>query len=163
MYSVDGYTWFLKIYAGKAGSGVREIGLARNICLQLASKLLDQGRTFYIDNFSTSYELAKAFLERKTHVVETFRSNKKHIPKEVTRTKLKRGDMLSREDQNGVVVLAWKNTRDVRLLSTKHPPIMGPVNRQKKSNLEPSSCTTQIDSTSGLKVLALTKPLLLLI
>ncbi|CAH0560415.1 unnamed protein product [Brassicogethes aeneus] len=37
-----------------------------------------------------------------------------------------------KEDQNGIVVLLWKDTRDVRLLSTKHSPIIVPVNRAIK-------------------------------
>ena len=35
--------------------------------------------------------------------------------------------MIVEEDQDGVVVLKWRNTRDVRILSTKHAPIMTPV------------------------------------
>ncbi|XP_031848017.1 uncharacterized protein LOC116433736 [Nomia melanderi] len=32
--------------------------------------------------------------------------------------------MIVREDDNGIVVLKWKDVRDVRILSTKHAPIM---------------------------------------
>ncbi|KAK2575341.1 hypothetical protein KPH14_009736 [Odynerus spinipes] len=34
--------------------------------------------------------------------------------------------MVSKEDNNGIVVLKWKDSRDVRILSTKHAPIMVP-------------------------------------
>ncbi|XP_050299757.1 piggyBac transposable element-derived protein 4-like [Anthonomus grandis grandis] len=81
--SVDGYTWDLKIYSGKSASGERETGLAKNVCMELLHNLLDQGRTLYVDNFYRSYELAKALLSRKTHVVGTVRSSKKDLPKEV--------------------------------------------------------------------------------
>ncbi|XP_043262470.1 piggyBac transposable element-derived protein 3-like [Colletes gigas] len=37
---------------------------------------------------------------------------------------LKRGEMIAREDDNGIVVLKWRDVRDVRMLSTKHAPIM---------------------------------------
>ena len=125
--SVNGYTWGLKVYSGRSVTGEREVGLAKNICLNLAEQLLHQGRTLYIDNFYTSYELAKCFLDKKTHVVGTLRANKKDIPKDVLHAKLKRGDMISREDENGIVVLKWRDTRDVRMLTTKHAPVMAPV------------------------------------
>ena len=106
-------------------------GLFRDLFYQnlpnLAEQLLYQGRTLYIDNFYTSYELAKCFLDKKTHVVGTLRANKKDIPKDVLHAKLKRGDMISREDENGIVVLKWRDTRDVRMLTTKHAPVMAPV------------------------------------
>lgn len=125
--SIDGYTWSLKIYSGKSASGEREVGLAQNVCLQLCGELLNEGRTLYVDNFYTSYELARSMLDKQTHLVGTLRANKKHIPKEVLQAKIKKGEVISREDQNGIVILKWRDTRDVRLLSTKHPPILVPV------------------------------------
>ena len=35
--------------------------------------------------------------------------------------------MIAKEDQDGIVLLKWRDTRDVRILSTKHAPIMAPV------------------------------------
>ncbi|KAJ8963692.1 hypothetical protein NQ314_005444 [Rhamnusium bicolor] len=67
-------------------------------------------------------------LDKQTHLVGTLRANKKHIPKEVLLAKLKKGEMISQEDQSGIVILKWKDTRDVRLLSTKHGPEMVPLN-----------------------------------
>ena len=63
--SVNGYTWGLKVYLRRSVTGERQVGLAKNICLNLAEQLLYQGRTLYIDNFYTSYELAKCFLDKK--------------------------------------------------------------------------------------------------
>lgn len=125
--SVDGYTWALRVYAGKSATGEREIGLAKNVCLQLCGDLLNEGRTLYVDNFYTSYELARAMLDKNTHLVGTLRANKRNIPKEVLQSKLKKGEIISREDQNGIVILKWRDTRDVRLLSTRHPPTMVPL------------------------------------
>lgn len=76
----NGYTWSVKIYAGKASDGVRDTGLAQNVCFVLADGLLDQGRTLYDDNFYSSFEMATAMLGRKTHVVGTVRANKKNLP-----------------------------------------------------------------------------------
>lgn len=150
--SIDGYTWALEVYAGKSASGQREIGLASNVCLRLCQKLLYQGRTLYVDNFYTSYELARTMLEKLTHVVGTVRANKKNMPTEVLQAKLKRGEMVSREDENGIVILKWRDTRDVRLLSTKHAPIMVPTNRIAEDDLPIAGTSRTPDvqpSTSG--------------
>lgn len=45
--------------------------------------------------------------------------------------------MVSCKDENGVVVLNWKYTRDVRLLSTKHAPIIVPVHPRIAENEPP--------------------------
>ena len=122
-----GYTWGIRIYSGKSATGERETGLAQKLCLELTKDLLNEGRTLFADNFYTSYDLAKCFLQKNTHVVETLRANKKDIPKEDLNAKLKRGEMIAKEDENGIVVLKWRDTRDVRILSTKHAPILKPV------------------------------------
>lgn len=127
--SSEGYTYSVKVYSGKSATGIREHGLAQNVCLELCQNLLDQGRTLTVDNFYTSYELAKDLLEKKTHLVGTIRANKKNIPKEVLNAKLKKGELISREDENGIVVLKWRDTRDVRILSTKHAPTLVNVER----------------------------------
>jgi len=119
-----GYTWALKVYSGKSQTGEREIGLAKNICIELMKDLIDQGRTLYVDNFYTSDELANYCLQKQTHLFGTLCANKKHIPKEVLQAKLKRGEMVAKDDQQGVVILKWKDTRYVRVLSTKHAPVM---------------------------------------
>lgn len=122
--STEGYTWSAKIYSGRDTSGKKQVGIAENVCIELADKLLNEGRTLFVDNFYTSYELAVKFLKFKTHVVGTLRYNKKYIPRFVMSYPLKRGEMIAREDDNGIVVLKWRDVRDIRMLSTKHAPIM---------------------------------------
>ena len=92
--------------------------------------LVGQGRKLYVDNFYTSYDLAQYCQEKKTHLV--FRANEKHIPKEVLNAKLKkkRGGVVAKEDQDGVVILKWKDSREVRILTTKHAPVMVPMARR---------------------------------
>ena len=41
--------------------------------------------------------------------------------------------MIAKENQNGIVVLKWKDARNVRMLSTKHAPIMAPISTQLQS------------------------------
>lgn len=137
--STEGFTWSLQIYSGKSSSGLKEVGLAKRVCEDLIIDLKGQGRTLYVDNFYTSYELARSMLDQKTHVVGTLRANKKHLPKEVMVAPIKKGEVVAREDPNGIVVLKWKDKRDVRMLSTKHAPIMVSTTDGARNPEEPST------------------------
>ena len=82
------------MYSGKSSAGERKIGLAKTVCKELMKDLVDQGRTLYVDNFYTSYDLAQYCQEKKIYLVGTLRASKKHKPKEVLNAKLKRGRWL---------------------------------------------------------------------
>ena len=57
--------------SGRDTSGRKQVGIAENVCIELADKLLNEGQTLFVDNFYTSYQLAVKFLKFKTHVVGT--------------------------------------------------------------------------------------------
>ena len=40
------------------------------------------------------------------------------------------GEMVAKEDQDGVVILKCKDSREVRILTTKHASVMMPVARR---------------------------------
>lgn len=89
-------------------SQLREVyilGQATNVCLELCKGLTNQGRTLNVDNYYTSYTLSKMMIDKKTHLVGTWRANKKHMLKDVMDAKIKRSQIISREEQNGIVVL----------------------------------------------------------
>ena len=110
------------MFSGQRVTGERDVGLTEQVCEQLSTNLLNEGRTLYVDNFYTNYNLAYKFLQKKTHVVGTVRSGRKKLAKKVHVANLKRGEVIAREDQNGITFLKWKDKRDVRMLSTKHTP-----------------------------------------
>ena len=87
-------------------------------------------KNLYVDNFYTSYKLALCLLAKQIHVIGTLRA-KKGISKEVLDTKLRNGEVISQEDENGVVVLKRRNTCDARMFSTKHAPTMEPADLQQ--------------------------------
>ncbi|XP_055918374.1 piggyBac transposable element-derived protein 4-like [Eupeodes corollae] len=147
--STDGYTWALRVYTGKSATGEREVGLAKNVCTELCQGLLNEGRCLFVDNFYTSYELAQSFLQQRTHVVGTLRANKRNLPKEVLLAKLKRGEVISREDNDGIVVLKWKDTRDVRMLSTKHAPVLVPTSNRRSAPVRIQEDSAQPSTSSN--------------
>lgn len=86
--------------------------------------LLGEGRTLYMDNYYTSVELPEKLLSRRTHLVGTLRLNRKRVPKEIQKAKLRRGDMMAKQCQNKIIIGKWKDKRDVSFLTTKETPKM---------------------------------------
>lgn len=112
-----GYTFDFKVYVGNDKDP--NISASSKIVLQLMEPLFHRGRILYTDNYYTSVTLAQELLKRETHLVGTLRSNRKLNPEEVTKTKLRKGEIIARESQ-GVVVLKWQDKRDLLCLSTCH-------------------------------------------
>ena len=52
---------------------------------------------------------------------------------------LQKGEIISRQDRQGIVVLKWKDARDVRLLSTKHAPMLINVRPRGEQEQEPQA------------------------
>lgn len=130
-----GYTYDLNIYCGK---DTHPLGASANVVLQLTDQLLDKGRTTYTDNFYTSVTLAHKLLEHKTHLVGTVRPKRKFNNKEVETAKLRKSEVIARESDTGVLMLKWKDRRDVLALSTKHTPNMiETINKRGESITKP--------------------------
>ena len=141
--TAEGYTYSFEVYTGAKDKQC----FPGDICKRLMEGLLHEGRTLYIDNFYTSYKLAVYLLKNNTHTVGTLRQKVKDMPKKVMDATLRRGDMVSQQEQNGIVVLKWKDVRDVRLLSTKHEPKM--VDVQDNRQLEEPEPLSQSGPSRG--------------
>lgn len=112
-----GYTWNMNVYCGK--SKTNDTASSEKIVMQLIEGLLDEGRTLYTDNYYTSIPLAYRLKYRKTNLVGTLRAHRKHLPKDVIGAKLKRGEMSAQQTEDDIVVLKWRDKRDVNMLSTR--------------------------------------------
>ncbi|VDL74272.1 unnamed protein product [Nippostrongylus brasiliensis] len=88
--------------------------------MNLVDGLLDQGRTLFTDNWYTSVDLAEVLLKRSTNMVGTIRRNRVGIPKEIKNRKLKRGEMVAVQNRKGVVIIRWRDKRELFMLSTMH-------------------------------------------
>ncbi|KAK9687125.1 Transposase IS4 [Popillia japonica] len=118
VYTPDkGYTWNVKVYVGRDLTGDPTQMASQNVTLNLIQDLLGDGRTLYVDNFYTSVPLAYQLLEQKTHLVGTLRFNRKYIPTEVKHARLRNGDIIAKESQEGVTILKWSDKRNVPVLS----------------------------------------------
>ena len=92
---------------------------------------LDKGVTLYTDNWYTSVELAEKLQNRKTHLVGTVRKNRRGLLQEVVSAKLKKGEVIARENK-GMIVLKWKDKRDLLILLTKHTDEMTENNKTER-------------------------------
>jgi len=98
---VNGYTHDVNVYAGK--NQVNGKDLACRVVLELSNPFLNAGRTIVTDNFYTSLPLANELLKNNTHLIGTLRSNRIRLP-EIFKTKLRPGEIIGRENINGIVV-----------------------------------------------------------
>lgn len=113
-----GYTWSFKVYTGKVKQD--DTSVSETVVTELMDGLLNSGRTLFTDNWYTSVSLADKMIKNKTHLVGTLRANRKQNPPEVIKATLKKGEIVSRQNENKTVVLKWKDKRDVLMLTTKH-------------------------------------------
>lgn len=102
---------------GKEASN--ESSVSEKVVLYLMEDYLDKGRDLYTDNYYTGIPLAKKLIERQTNLIGTCRKNRKGLPKSVISKKLKKGEYFAKQC-NGIMVLKFKDKRDIFMLSTKH-------------------------------------------
>lgn len=127
----DFYTLQYKIYAGREA----DIGqlVSSKLVMELMEPYLDEGRCHFVDNWYTSIELTEKLFDRNTRLVGTFRANRKKNPIAVTKKKLVRGGIVATRNRRGIMILKWKDRRDVLMLSTTHDNAMINCNQRKKT------------------------------
>lgn len=114
----NSYTVGFRVYTGKEAEPCVEV--STKVVMEMSEEYLDFGRTMYTDNWYTSVNLAHKLLSRSTNLVGTLKSNRKHNPQDVVKHKLKKGEIVAQKSNTGILVLKWKDKRDVLMLSTKH-------------------------------------------
>ena len=127
----SGYISGFEIYTGKGGTSYSETAPVLDptctrttklvVGLLHHTKLLNEGRHVYMDNYYSSPELMMELFDKKTYSAGTVRANRKGLPLGVTKNKkkLKKGEVVFR--RNGpLLALAWCDKRSVYMLSTIH-------------------------------------------
>ena len=97
----------------------------------LTSKCTGLWHSLYMDNFYNSVELSEALLEQKIHTVGTLRSNRGKPPEIRNPSAMKRHEVVAKNNGK-VTVLAWKDKRVVKAISTKHDGSLRTISRRKK-------------------------------
>ena len=128
----NGFVNEFQVYTGKEGAV--EHGLGERVVRDLCQNILNRNHHVYCDNYFTCIPLFNYLLENKTYACGTVRSNRKGLPHEVTKSKLKRqGDFVQMQKGN-LVASAWHDKRTVLLLSTNSDPTIMDIVQRKKKN-----------------------------
>ena len=129
-----GYCMGFEVYAGKkqtrCANNARVLDQSCNettkvvVGLMDKCRLLDKGHHVFMDNYYSSPELFEELHSRDTFAAGTVRSSRKHLPKAVTKTKLKKpGECIFR--RNGALLcFKWREKKDVTMLTTIHEAVM---------------------------------------
>ena len=115
--STNGYCCTFQVYTGKEKQ-VRERGLGHHVVIDLVRPYFGRGYHVYFDNFFTSVPLVRELAQHRTLACGTVRMNRKELPADVKKTKLKvPGDLLTRQSGN-LLLTMWHDKRQVAVLST---------------------------------------------
>lgn len=122
MCDPEGYTYSFEVYSGKEASVDQQTKVrhSNKVVHGLLGNYINKGRTLTVDNFYTNIELANNLLIKNTHLVGTTRKSMKTVPKSILQPKLKKGEIVGKQNQVGVVVGTWRDKRYVRFLTTRH-------------------------------------------
>ncbi|CAG4939170.1 unnamed protein product [Colias eurytheme] len=132
-----GYTYRVNIYAGKQHEQLNIT--PQSVVMNLCQDLLNKGHCLYTDNWYTSVSLARELMKNETHLIGTLRKNRKHFPKVIVSTKLKKASLLPKKAMTlYITVLRWNDKRDVLVLSTKHSTRFLPINKHNKTTMKPA-------------------------
>lgn len=115
--SESGYCSQFKIYIGQDKIG--DMLASESVVMELSKNILGKGYTLYLDNWYSSPNLFLNLLKNDTNAVGTVRNNRKNMLKELSKSKLKKGEVRCLSSQ-GLLALRWCDKRDVYILSSKH-------------------------------------------
>jgi len=92
------------------------------VVLTLMEDLLHERHCVYIDNWYTSVEVCDILNNNTTDAVGTLRRDRRGLPKEFVKEKLKQGERIVWYKKNkGLEITHWKDKRDVFMMTTCIP------------------------------------------
>lgn len=103
--------------------------------LKLVEGLERTGHHIYMDNLYSSPTLFRLLKERGLGACGTVREDRKGMPREEFRPKMKKGEVKKVVLDDELIALKWMDKRPVRILTTVHDSSMVP--KQRRSRLAP--------------------------
>lgn len=137
--SKTGYVYKMTIYVGKGTQfdpEYDEYPVSSRVVLSLMKSLFGKGYCVTVDNYYTSPQLADALVMNQTDTYGTLRLNRKEVPEQLKRKKLKKGEVLAFQ-RGKVMTLLWKDKKDVAMLSTIHNPAMDVIETRQEPVKKP--------------------------
>jgi hypothetical protein len=105
--AASAYTLQFQVYTGKT-DGEIEHGLAYRVVCELAQGYLNKDYRLYFDNFYTTVELMRHLSTQKTYACGTIRSNRKMLPPDIMKEKMKKGEAKFWK-WNDLTAVRWKD------------------------------------------------------
>jgi hypothetical protein len=116
-----------------------------NIVVKLSEPLMNKGRTLWVDNYHNSPSLCVLPRDNGVSVAGTLRLNRTHVPDSVKNKKLKKAEATASEC-SGVVVMKWRDKRDVSFVSTFHDNTVVTKTMRGNEIIKPK-CITEYNSS----------------
>ena len=113
------YCLAFTVYTG-AETGVDAVthDLGYRVVMKLMENYLNQNRHVYADNYFTSVSLAKDLLAEDTYLCGTTRAHRREYPNKLASAKLKPGESIKWTNDDGVMLVKWRDRRDVYMIAT---------------------------------------------
>ena len=150
--SSSGYIWNFFIYTGKDTAYDPDIpeseSMGTKVVLTLVKPLYGKGYCFNMDNFFSSPKLYDILCENNTDAVGTLRANRKGVPRALTTQKLRKGEIKALYSGR-LMVLKWKDKKDVHMLSTIHDASTKEVGSTNAPKVKPKVCCDYNDTMGG--------------
>ncbi|CAG5046445.1 unnamed protein product [Parnassius apollo] len=149
--TINSYTWSYQIYSGISHQ-LEGLDKPGSTVAQLTEPLLDAGRIIVADNYYTSLPLAEYLKGRNTDLCGTLRKNKRNLPEEVVKAKLRRGEKIARQKDNLYTVLKWHDKRDVLMISTCQGDGMSNVTTKRGDVMKSDAIIDYNDAKKGIDI-----------
>lgn len=146
--SLTGMVCNMEVYTAYGNNKVDEV-----VC-RLLQPFEGKNHRVFMDRHYSSPSLFKQLLEKGFYPVGTVMSNRKHLPKEFSTTKLKKGEKITRVSNGNILATKWKDKRDVYTLSTIDDDVMVNTTNAKSAyhdheRWKPRSVVTYNKSKAG--------------
>ena len=122
-----GYVWNFIAYVEKETTFDEDVKdetyYGSKVVLDLVAPFLNQGYCVTMDNWFSSPDLFEKLCNRNIDAIGTLPQNRKGVPSEIKKSKLKKGEYVSAY-KDKLLVMKWKDKKDICLMSTIHDEAM---------------------------------------
>jgi hypothetical protein len=107
------------IYTGKETAQNNNLPLGTRVVTNLVAPYYNKAHHIYFDNFFTSVDLVECLLRNKTYSCGTVRLNRRGLPDEIKKAKLKTSGEMVKMQKGRILAVTWcEKKRQVSLLSS---------------------------------------------
>ena len=140
--SISGYLYQMDIYLWTKQTPELNIGLEKEVVVQLTHNLYRSFCTVYIGNFFNNPKLIEKLFYKRIYGIGTVRTNRKQMPNMINDKQMKKGNCEFVFSRN-TMACKWMDNRSVLLLSSTFEGMNGilSVQRRKKGSKTKSSFT----------------------